>query len=89
MYQIERILQMEQLFDELTSKLNQLEKLDIFELQPQIDQLEAYYTSPLWKEDFEADCNHLIPEDLKRGILSEDGIYLLLEKFNELKRELG
>ncbi len=89
MYQIERIIQMEKLFDDLTDQLNQPETLNTHELQSQIDQLETYYTSPLWKEDFDADRNHLLPEDLKRGILSEDGIYLLLEKFNELKRELN
>ena len=89
MYQIERIIQMEKLFDDLTEKINQPETLNTHELQPQIDLLEAYYTRSLWKEDFDADCNHLLPEDLKRGILSEDGIYLLLEKFNELKRELN
>ena len=78
MYQIERIIQMEKLFDDLTDQLNQPETLNTHELQSQIDQLETY-----------ADRNHLLPEDLKRGILSEDGIYLLLEKFNELKRELN
>ena len=40
--------------------------------------LEAYYTSPLWKQDFAADEAGLLPKNLKRGVLSEDGIYHLL-----------
>lgn len=36
------------------------------------------YCETLWKEDFEADEKGLIPKDMKRGILSEDGLYDLL-----------
>ena len=43
-----------------------------------LQQLEAYYTSQKWKDDFEADEKGLLPKDLKRGVLSEDGIYNLL-----------
>ncbi|MCR5782856.1 MAG: DUF4298 domain-containing protein [Clostridia bacterium] len=42
-------------------------------------ELEAYYTSGEWREDFEADEAGLLPPDLPRGVLSEDGIYNLLE----------
>ena len=31
-----------------------------------------------WRKDFEADEKGEIPEDLKRGILSEDGLFDLL-----------
>lgn len=41
--------------------------------------LSSYYES-LWKEDFEADEQGLIPKDLKRGVLSEDGLYNLLQE---------
>ena len=40
--------------------------------------LSSYYES-LWKEDFEADEQGLIPKDTKRGVLSEDGLYDLLQ----------
>ena len=40
--------------------------------------LSSYYES-LWKEDFEADEQGLIPKDTKRGVLSEDGLYNLLQ----------
>lgn len=48
-----------------------------------VDQLKAlseYYSSDTWKRDFAADEAGLLPKDLKRGVLSEDGIYALLEE---------
>lgn len=50
--------------------------------------LEAYYTSPAWRTDFEADEAGLLPPDLKRGALSEDGIYNLLEDFKWVEEEV-
>ncbi len=43
-------------------------------------ELSDYYGSPEWKRDFAADEAGLLPKDLKRGVLSEDGIYDLLEQ---------
>ncbi len=45
--------------------------------------LETYYTSDEWKQDFEADEAGLLPDYVKRGVLSEDGIYNLLERAKE------
>ncbi len=48
-----------------------------------VDQLKAlseYYSSAAWRRDFAADEAGLLPKDLKRGVLSEDGIYALLEE---------
>ena len=48
-----------------------------------VDQLKAlskYYSSDAWKRDFAADEAGLLPKDLKRGVLSEDGIYALSEE---------
>ena len=39
-----------------------------------------YHGSKQWRKDFEADEQGLYPEDLKRGVLSEDGVYNLLEQ---------
>ncbi len=50
-------------------------------LQGLISELEAYYTSDEWKQDFAAG---LLPKGLKRGVLSEDGIYNLLEEYKEV-----
>ena len=42
--------------------------------------LSEYYGSAAWKRDLAADEAGLLPQDLKRGVLSEDGIYNLLEQ---------
>ena len=44
-------------------------------------QLSDYYGSPAWKRDFAADEAGRFPKALRRGVLSEDGIYHLLERF--------
>ncbi|MCR5529213.1 MAG: Spx/MgsR family RNA polymerase-binding regulatory protein [Saccharofermentans sp.] len=40
----------------------------------------SFYNETLWKDDFEADEKGLIPKDMKRGVLSEDGLYNLLQQ---------
>lgn len=45
-------------------------------------ELSDYYSSPAWKRDFASDEAGLLPKELKRGVLSEDGIYDLLDKFS-------
>ncbi len=52
---------------------------------PELKELEAYYTSPEWQEDYAADEAGLLPEGLKRGVLSQDGISDLLDRFRDLK----
>jgi hypothetical protein len=47
--------------------------------------LRQYMDSGLWKEDFEADERGELPRDLKRGVLSEDGLWNLLEEFGQPK----
>ena len=42
--------------------------------------LDAYYTSGEWREDYEADERGELPPDLKRGVLSQDALYDLLEE---------
>ncbi len=48
-----------------------------------IKELEAYYGSARWRGDFEADEAGLLPDDLKRGVLSEDGLWELLREYDE------
>ena len=45
----------------------------------EIAALESYYAGD-WKADFELDEAGLLPANLKRGVLSEDGLYNLLEE---------
>ncbi len=77
--QIERIKEYEVMLDEaldLLNKGNRDERLD--ELA---GRLEAYYTGPLWMKDYRDDEAGLLPKDLKKGVLSEDGIYDLLTAY--------
>ena len=45
--------------------------------------LVCYYESGQWMKDFEADEAGKLPPDLKRGVLSEDAVWNLLERFRE------
>ena len=57
---------------------------DFKEYQAKIQELEAYYTSQQWKDDFALDEEGKFPKWLKKGVLSEDGIYNMLERNKEL-----
>ena len=61
---------------------------DLKDLTSAFSTLEAYYTSPAWRTDFEAHEAGLLPPDLKRGVLSEDGIYNLLEEYKRVEEEM-
>lgn len=50
--------------------------------------LDDYYGSDDWKEDFAADEAGLLPADMKRGVLSEDAIWNVLEDWRELNQIL-
>ena len=68
--------------DEAVKKL--LEAVDEYkELLPEIRELDEYYQSDLWQKDFTEDEEGILPDDLKRGVLSEDGIYNLLQEAEE------
>lgn len=53
-----------------------------------IKELEDYYGSDEWKKDFADDEQGLLPQDLKRGVLSEDAIWNLLEDSRTLRDRL-
>ena len=80
MEQIERIRHYETLLDRIAPVLENLEEaLDAFDgIQDDVKELSAYYEDDDWREDFEADEAGKLPADLKRGVLSEDGIYDVL-----------
>ena len=52
--------------------------------QEAVRKLSAYYGSEDWKADFAADEAGELPRDLPRGVLSEDGIWDVLEENREL-----
>lgn len=80
--QIERIKKYECYMDEAALLLRSGENSD--RLKYLISELEAYYESVKWRKDFEDDEAGLLPKNLKRGVLSEDGIYNLLEEYKEV-----
>ena len=85
-----RITQMEEIFDKALDIIGRAEECpeEFLKFQSEIRKLEKYYTGSRWKKDFELDEQGLLPKDLKRGVLSEDGIYNLLERNRELLEEI-
>lgn len=53
-----------------------------------LQELIEYYENGQWLADFEADEAGLLPSDLKRGVLSEDGVYNLLFEISESPEEI-
>ncbi|MBO4571618.1 MAG: DUF4298 domain-containing protein [Bacteroidales bacterium] len=77
-----RVKDMEQRFDIVYSGIALLGTAvnGYEEYREDIEVLKAYMESGQWKKDFEADEAGAFPESLKRGVLSEDGLYSLLEE---------
>ena len=90
MEQIERIRQMELRMERAAKAVMELSAaLDNYAaVQDDIAALEQYYGSEEWKQDYAADEAGLLPADLKRGVLSEDGIWNLLSDVRELKQNI-
>ena len=80
MNRIERIKHMELLFEKARSVIydNNANKKDLSAIQSVICTLAVYQNSGLWLSDYAADENSELPKDLKRGVLSQDGLYNLL-----------
>ena len=56
-------------------------------IKEDVAELSKYYGSELWKLDFAADEAGNLPPDLKRGVLSEDGIWNLLSDYREIQKK--
>lgn len=69
-----RIREMEVRFDRLLANKARPEDLTV---------LLDYYENGLWLQDYRLDDQGLLPPDLKRGILSEDGFYNFLTDAKE------
>ena len=86
---IRRITEMERRYDWVRHVLRASgacpDRLD--SVRGDIQALSQYYEGSLWREDFEADEAGLLPKDLKRGVLSEDGVYDLLSEYDTLKKQ--
>ena len=90
MTRIDRITHMEALFDKSEEVIRRLDQAleEFAEIENDIAELEAYYTSAQWRKDFKADEAGKLPKDLKRGVLSEDGLWNLLSDYGRLKEHL-
>lgn len=81
--QIERIRRFESIMQEAEAMLGEHSDKNADILREKIEELEAYYSGDEWKQDFTDDEAGLLPKDLKRGVLSEDGIFNLLARYRE------
>ena len=90
MKQTERIERMEQNLERVTNALRVLnDALDEYEAaQDALQELDTYYGSDTWKQDFSDDEQGKFPNTLKRGVLSEDAIWNILEDYRALKERL-
>ena len=88
--QIARIKQMERHLVSASAAITRLSvALDKYlTVQEAIASLNDYYGSDTWKQDFADDEAGLLPDSLKRGVLSEDGIWNLLSDYKELNDRL-
>lgn len=91
MKRLDRITYYERILDRAEAAAKQMEDaLDAWDaVRDELTELEKYYTSREWKADFDADAAGKLPTGLKRGVLSEDGIDSVLERFRDLKERLG
>ena len=81
--QIERIKWMEQRFNHALAAIKDGSAVSLKAIKEDVAELSKYYGSELWKLDFAADEAGKLPPDLKRGVLSEDGIWNLLSDYRE------
>lgn len=81
-----RVISMEYRYDEVSRVMNALEKAvgEYEGIRSEIEILKEYVDSGLWIKDFEADEAGAIPATIKRGVLSEDGLYDLLQDMDRI-----
>lgn len=78
----DRIRQMETRFEELQNaeKRNPSAISGDASLKEHLERLTRYYESGQWLRDYELDEQGLLPQDLKRGVLSQDAVYDFLDR---------
>ena len=86
----ERITQMEHRLDRATAAVEALETaMEQYQAaQDDLAALDAYLGSPEWHADHNDDEAGRLPAGLRRGVLSEDAIWNLLERNRELQKQI-
>ena len=74
---VEKIRHYEQLYDRALTAVRTITEIWTAE-EETFSELASYYESGDWLKDYEADEAGQLPENLKRGVLSQDGLYDLL-----------
>lgn len=87
---IERITKMETILDELTMVVERSNQAmdELTDSLKDLNTLKKYYESQYMK-DVMADKRLEIPQDLKRGVLSEDAVHMLLTDLVELSDRMA
>lgn len=86
---IDRVTKMENILDELTLVVEKSDKAmdELEDCLGNLKTLKKYYQSQYMK-DVLADQQNKIPQDLKRGVLSEDAVHTLLTDLFELSNKM-
>ena len=90
MVQIERIKTMEEHLNKAEAAVKALsDALDLYtEAMESIETIDDYLVSDEWQQDFDDSEAGRLPKDLKCGVLSEDGIWNVVDTSRELNCQM-
>jgi len=82
----ERIRQMEQYLDVLQKVVDENPSviLEDASLEALLEHLQQYYESGQWLRDYTLDEQGLLPQNLKRGVLAQDTLFVFFDRIGEI-----
>lgn len=80
---IQRVSRMERYFDCVRKVMKDGGALQDSTIREMLEELIHYYESGQWLADYRLDEEGGLPPELKRGVLSQDGLYNLLCELSE------
>lgn len=91
MNRIDRIKEMEKIYDKTSKSVKELEKaLEAFKKDEKaLYKLSKYYGSKAWLDDYDAYEAGKVPKSVKAGVLSQDLVYDLLVDYHDLVTEMS
>lgn len=84
---IKRIIQIEEYADALSEIVKNNDYKMLLKKQKELQIVKDYYKNN-WREDYELDENNKFPKDLKRGVLSQDYLYNILEDIQIMEKNM-